>query len=66
MILKQYQESSVKKLHDMQSIVFLFPRDDFKSDNKAEEKMQKFLQDLIEIEDIKKHLNESGLIKLQR
>lgn len=47
---------------------YRFPilRDDFKSDNKAEEKMQKFLQDLIEIEDIKKHLNESGLIKLQR
>lgn len=41
-------------------------RDDFKSNNKAEEKLQKFLQDLIEIEDIKKHLNESGLIKLQR
>ena len=41
-------------------------REGFKAKNDAEKKLEKFIWDVIENEDIKKQLNQTGLIKFQR
>ena len=41
-------------------------REGFKAKNDAEKKLEKFIWDVIENEDIKKQLNQTGLVKFQR